>query len=259
MFRYVFSILLCTLGALLATAQTATGWYRYPNFTGDIDKLIATPDCVYYRSGSNLFSYNENDNENMAHSTDNGLSDVEIREIYYNVDKDYLLVAYENGNIDLLYPSGKCINLPDIKDANVYSGRGINGVTFVDDRIYVATDFGFVVFDDTRYEVKESAIFNKPVYLAAPVDGYMVIYYESTFRKAPLSGNYKHLDTYTEVLQVQPDSQLCLHSRQKADCQRQECNLLCGYRSQQARLLYYSQHIALAETYRRHILYGHNF
>lgn len=201
MFRYVFSILLCTLGALFASAQTATGWYRYPNFTGDIDKLIATHDCVYYRSGSNLFSYNENDNENMAHSTDNGLSDVEIREIYYNIDKGYLLVAYENGNIDLLYPSGKCINLPDIKDANVYSGRGINGVTFADDRIYVATDFGFVVFDDTRYEVKESAIFNKPVYLAAPVDGYMVIYYEQTFRKAPLSGNYKHLDSYTEVLQ----------------------------------------------------------
>lgn len=199
MFRYFFSIIICALGAVAAVAQSATGWYKYPTFTEKIDNIVETTDKVYYRSGTNLFSYRESDNENMAYSTDNLLSDVNISEIYYNPFKKYLLVAYDNGNIDLLYDSGKSINLPDIKDAKVYGGRNINNVSFNGDYIYVATDFGFVIFDEKRYEVKESAVFNKKVNWAGVVGDYAVIYSEGAYRKAPLSGNFRHFDSYTTV------------------------------------------------------------
>lgn len=199
MFRNLFTILLCSLSMLAASAQTATGWYKYPTFTETIDNLIATPDQVYYRTGTSLFSYRESDGENFVYSTDNHLSDVNIVEIYYNAEKKYLVVTYDNGNIDLIFDSGKTINLPDIKDANVYAGRNINGVSFHGDLLYVATDFGFVVFDTKRFEVKESAIFNEKVNWVGATDDYIMIYHDGAYLSAPLSSHHNRLDAFTKI------------------------------------------------------------
>lgn len=47
----------------------------------------------------------------------NGLSGVDIADIYRNNAGRYLLVVYGDGNIDLLHDNGDIINLGDIKDA----------------------------------------------------------------------------------------------------------------------------------------------
>lgn len=199
MFRNTITILLCLLSFVAATAQTATGWYKYPTFNDRVDNMIQTPERIYYRSGTNLFSYGEKDNENFAFSTDNYLSDVNVAEIYYNAEKKFLAVTYDNGNIDLLFDDGRNINLPEIKNANVFSARTINDVTFDGDNIYVATGFGYVVYDSRKLEVKESAVFNQNVQSAVVVDGNIVIYHDGAYKAAPLSSLHNRLENFTLI------------------------------------------------------------
>ncbi len=207
MLRKVVTIVVFAACTLAAVAQNATGWFKYPVFTGTINNLIETPDRIYYRAGSNLFSYSEADNDNFAYSSDNVLSDVNIKEVYYNAEKKYLAVAYVNGNIDLVYDNGKVINLPDIKDANVYAARGINTISFYGDEMYVATDFGFVIFDTSRYEVKKSAVFNEKVSGIVRCDDLLVIHHKEAFKKAPASLSHFKPDDFTTIWQTEMQPQ----------------------------------------------------
>lgn len=152
------------------------GWYKYPVYTDNVDQIVATSGKVYYLSGGNLFSFSPSDNESYYYSQLNKLSDRDISNIYYNTDKKYLVVAYTSGNIDLLLDNGDVVNLPDIKDSSVSSSKAINHVAFGHDRIAVATDFGIVVYSDTRYEVIESGIFNQPVTATGFMGGNLLIF-----------------------------------------------------------------------------------
>ena len=87
----------------------------------------------------------ENEHLNRA----NYLSDSGVKNIYYNNEKNYILVVYQNSNIDVIdVRSGDVSNISDIKNADLTS-KGINDITFAgSNRVVVATDFGFVILHD---------------------------------------------------------------------------------------------------------------
>lgn len=151
--------------ATLVQAQQKEGrWTLFPTVGDKFSNIIETPDRTYMLSGSTLFSIADDDNESYAYNVFNKLTErAAISSIAYNDEKNYLFVAYDNGNIDLVYDSGKTVNLPEIKDATLSVSRGILSVAFGHDRIFVGTEFGLVVFDDERHLVIESGIYNVPI------------------------------------------------------------------------------------------------
>lgn len=156
------TITLLSLLPLALSAQLATGsWKFYPAF-GTPDRLIETPHHVYLATSGSLHSYDKANDESYAYLPGTDLGGTRVDDIYYNYDKGYLLVAYEDGNIDILMDNGERIPLPEIRDSNV-SSKEINHVTFDDGLIYIATTFGIVIYDDTTFQVKESGIFNTEV------------------------------------------------------------------------------------------------
>lgn len=185
-----------------ATAQDYAGWYKYPVYCDTITTMVETAEKVYYTSGGNLFSYSPADKESYAYDMLNSLSDRDIKQIYHNAQKKYILVAYDNSNIDLIYDNGKIINLPDIKNASI-ADKGINSVAFGHDRIAVATDFGLVVFSDTRYEVVESGIYGGKLNGVCFIDGKIMISGPGTEYKmlySPVEERHNSLDKYTELV-----------------------------------------------------------
>ena len=149
---------------MVMKAQLAVGeWKVYPVFANNVTRMLDTSEKVYYISEGNLFSYDKNTDESYSYSVVNKLNENEIHNIYYNKENKYLLVAYKSGNIDLLYDNGKVINMPEIKDAVLGTEKTINDVCFYENRIYVATDFGLVIFDDQKHHVIESGIYNKKI------------------------------------------------------------------------------------------------
>lgn len=79
---------------------------------------------------NNLYHYDKKLDETYGYTIHNGLSDVVVKSIYHNADAGYLMIVYDNGNIDLLYPDGDIINIGDIKAASQITDKSINDVTF---------------------------------------------------------------------------------------------------------------------------------
>lgn len=157
-------------------AQHAPGsWQVLPMSSIDFECVKATPEKVYYVTGGALYAFDREHNETEYFTPGSRLSDSGVSVLKYNSDEKYMMCVYDNCNIDLIYDSGKIVNLPEIKDANLTSAKAVNHIYFGKGRIYIATSFGIVVYDDQKHHVIESGIYNSPVSFIAEMGDYVVI------------------------------------------------------------------------------------
>ena len=151
------------LFAFNANSQLQVGdWKLYQVFSGlNLQNIVDTGDIIYYLSDGWLYSYDKKNDETVYYNKRNDLSDYNITNMYYNYDKKYLLVVYENSNMDIIYDSGRIVNIPDLKNTIVTGSKAINSADFLGNYIYLATDFGYMVVDDEKYLIKESFNYGK--------------------------------------------------------------------------------------------------
>lgn len=200
------SLILLLLLPLAIAAQLPVGsWKVYPAF-GKADKVIETPHFVYVATSGTLHSYDKDNDESRTYEARTDLSGNNVKDIFYNYDKRYLLVAYDDANIDIIPETGERVNLPDIRDANIPGSKTINDVKFDDGKIYVATTFGLVVYDDSSFEVKESGIYNVNIIcVATTADHILLVTYPEVFNyflfSAPKSGRHNSLDKFRQLWQ----------------------------------------------------------
>ena len=163
MIKKVLLSLMMMLPVIASAQYTAGNWKVHPYFVASNSKnLIDTGDKLYYLSSDNVFCFDKETEENEALDKSNYLSDVLVSNIYYNYQKKYLVITYRNSNIDIFLDNGRVVNMPEIKDAIITSGKAINDVTFTPDgTMLVATEFGYVVIDENKWVVKESHIYYK--------------------------------------------------------------------------------------------------
>jgi hypothetical protein len=113
-------------------------------------------DLVYCATQYALCSYKKSDASVQRYSRLTGLSDFEISTIRYSAENKLLLIAYESSDIDLLYDDGTVVNIPDIKLKNIVGGKGINNIFFINQTAYLSCDFGIVVVDLIRHEIRDT-------------------------------------------------------------------------------------------------------
>lgn len=173
----LLSILLAATAVTVAVmAQTTGDWLYHARFSGSgIQSVIDTKDQVYYLANNNLFRYDKSTAENEAINHRNYLSDVCVTDIYYNHDRDYLVVCYDNYNIDVLFDDNRVVNMPELKNASMTSEKTINDVTFADGAIVMATAFGYIRFDDDKFQVASSRNLGVSVASAAIVGERLVL------------------------------------------------------------------------------------
>lgn len=207
MFRQV----LITLCAIVALAQSSQGqsvgeWYVFPRFTGEAQSFYDTQSMVYYVSGGSLYSYNKDTNESYTYSTQNKLADTNITLAKYNPEEKYLLVVYNNANIDMVYDNGRVVNLPDIKDAALSVVKTVNDVTFNDGKIYVATSFGLVIFDSRKHQVIESGVYNQDLQFVFICNGNIMVYPRESYTiyRAPIEGRHNTWDVFNKWYGMSP-------------------------------------------------------
>ncbi len=193
--------LILTVGCM--KAQLAVGdWRVFPVYSGSVNKMIDTQDKMYIFVGTSLFSYDKNDDlgEVYAYTSRNMLSENQISNIYYNNDNGYLLVVYYNSNIDLIYDNGDVVNMSEIKDA-ILQSKTINDVAFdaKNNRIYIATSFGLVVYDDKKHYVVESGNYNTSITGIGVVGDKLVISYDSTMAYSDVSSRHNSLSVFNTV------------------------------------------------------------
>ena len=81
-------------------------------------------------SGSNHLSvFDMAEDEYSTYSKVNGMSDVDIKLIRYDAESGYMIIIYQNSNLDL-FKEGTFYNIPDIKNQNITGSKRINSVYF---------------------------------------------------------------------------------------------------------------------------------
>lgn len=168
---------------LMAVAQLGAGqWKIHPYYVGGSAKnCIDTGDKVFYLAGGSLYYFDKASETNHEIDAISSVNDINISQIYYNYSKGYLVIAYKDANIDVYMPSGEVINVPAIKDVVLHKVKTINDITFAPGKVYVATSFGYLVLDDTTFDVKEVRNYDVSVASVAQVGDIKVMSLASKF------------------------------------------------------------------------------
>lgn len=137
------------------SAQRLKGtWQDYLSYS-KTTKVVLAGNRVYCASTGGLFYFDTTDNSLNKFTSNDGLTDFGIKTIEWNETGKVLIVAYNNGNIDLIVNS-KVANLPDIKRKQMTGDKGIYGITCIGNEAYLSCGFGIVVLNLTKQEVKDT-------------------------------------------------------------------------------------------------------
>lgn len=163
------------LSGFLAVKADDANWKIHPVFDEEVNHVIETPSYVYFTSRNlmanpshdtyfSLFRYDKKGEELMGLSSTNILNDNSITQVVYNPSRGYVAVLYKDFNIDLLYNNGEVANIPYYKQSGLAYSKNVNSMTIdpANNRIYLATDFGYVAVNDDKKEIAESRIYGSP-------------------------------------------------------------------------------------------------
>ena len=171
-----FSLIIVALVAIVANAQVTGQWVMHPKYLGSgAANLIDAGNKVFFQSGNTMFTF---DKETLTVATldrEHGASDLIVTGCYYNYDSNYLLITYNNSNIDVVRANGSVVNIPDRKDV-VYNGpKAINDVTFAGGKAYLATQFGLVIIDDRTLQVVDTYYYSGGLTSAVQMGDYLFV------------------------------------------------------------------------------------
>lgn len=148
--KYILWLIVFIGCTTISFGQAIGSWKAYPALQISTYN-IPVGHKIYSLCNGNLFSYNTEDTEVYVFDRLNGLHDTKIQFIRYSSASQKLILVYENGNIDLIYPDNEVVNMKQLKDKN-YPNLVINNVSVANEKAYICTNFGIVVVNMDKEE-----------------------------------------------------------------------------------------------------------
>jgi ligand-binding sensor domain-containing protein len=118
------------------------------NVENDGKKIIAA-------SQYGLFFYDPTAKEFQLKTTSDGLSEVRVSFISKDPSSAKVLIAYQNGNLDIL-EDDKVYNMPDILRTIFQGTKNVYHGLWSGTDLYLSTSLGIVTVNTSRYEIRES-------------------------------------------------------------------------------------------------------
>ena len=110
---------------------------------------------VFASTPVSLVYYDPSDNSLNTFSKVDGLSDVGLSAMSYDAASGFLAIGYQNGNLDLV-GGNEIINIPILKNTELIYSKEVADISFYDETVNLALEFGVVVIDPNSGEVVES-------------------------------------------------------------------------------------------------------
>lgn len=214
-FRHILTTLTLLSAMLCSMAQTLTGeWRVYPSFNNYVDRVVETPDKVYFMGQvqaymksyinksdkfCSLFAYDKKSEEIQAIHSGNYISRDMVLNIAYNPEGKYLLVVNDDLSIDLVYDNGKTYNISTLAHATLPGKKLVNNISFMPDSddVYISTEFGYTRLDAKSRKLVETHIYDTPVYDVVRVGDRIVVATANGFYVALESEPRFSLNDYT--------------------------------------------------------------
>lgn len=160
--KYLFTALFICLGALFsspakAQRQTTIGsWTPFLSYEYAKD-LIRDGDMFYVNTRGGYYHWNTQSNEFRTYSPIDGLSDVDASAMHLDTTSGLIFMGYDDGTVNYFQkPFGSVRYLTDIQRSNLFTSKRINKFLSKDGMLYIATDFGVVIFDIEKEETRSS-------------------------------------------------------------------------------------------------------
>lgn len=130
-------------------------WRTHTSFNA-IHSISFSSSKVYAAAANGVMIFDQTENSLSVITKRDGLSDTDITQVAVDQARQQLLVAYSNGNLDII-TSNEIINFDRLKTSTTVSGsKRINHISILENLAYLSTDYGLVVFDLLQLEVKET-------------------------------------------------------------------------------------------------------
>lgn len=153
LFLFLINILFFQIIVSAQLANVGT-WTDYTSYQRGRELALAG-DKIYCLTMGNIFSYGLNDNSIEKLSKNNFLSEVNPQTMAYSDKHKVLIVAYRNSVIDIVSES-ETLMLTDVKRANITGSKKINSIYIEDDIAYLSCDFGIVLLDIAKQEIRDT-------------------------------------------------------------------------------------------------------
>ena len=135
-------------------------WHSYLSFYSVTDLTHRHPE-VFAVTGGGIFAYNPETRRSRSFSTINGLSNLNPTAIYADQTSGTVFIGYQDGTINTLDSTDTFGYITDISRSDLFTTLRINKFTSYNGLLYIATEFGIVVYDieqdETRYSITKFA------------------------------------------------------------------------------------------------------
>ena len=154
--RRLLFVLMCFVLPLMVHAQGLQDWTAHTSF-GSANDLMVTNTETWVATEGGVYAIEHATGAITRFTAVDGLSNVGAAAIAADTQRDAIWVGYPDGLLDRIDASSSTIRTyRDIERADQYPSRGINRIRIEGDSVFVATQFGVVVFDPARNEVRDS-------------------------------------------------------------------------------------------------------
>ena len=153
--RYCLLFLLPVFGFSYGQGPPPIGQWREHLPWNNAINVTAAPGKIICATPYAVFTYDTDDGTFTRKSKMNGLSDVGVRAMEYDPLSGNIVIAYNNGNIDI-WNEGRVTNLPDIKISTVPGDKTINRIYLNNNRAYLSTGLGIIVLNLEKNEVEDT-------------------------------------------------------------------------------------------------------
>jgi len=188
--------LLCNLFfSFLFSAQTdySDSWedlYSYNN----VKDIVKVDEVIYALVDNAIFTYDTAKEEINKLSSVQGLSGETTSSMYYNKSFQRLFIGYENGLLEVVDTDGTITISSDIVSFNQSGRKSINHIKEFNNKLYLSTPFGIVVYDIEKLEFGDTYFIGNnssslEVYQTEIMDGFIYAATNDGVFKADITSN----------------------------------------------------------------------
>lgn len=151
---FILGWLLCFTNELNAQSNLGTVGSWRAHFSNESIQQVIKGDQLYVAAANQVIQIDAKQNINYINTT-NGLHAIGVRKIAWHPIEKQLVIAYQNSRVDIV--QGDQVTLiDDIELSNLFADKGINNLSIENNLAYLACNFGIVVIDLLKKEIKET-------------------------------------------------------------------------------------------------------
>lgn len=144
--KYILTLFIYISTVFYAFGLAVGTWQVYPSYANLTEISPAGDVCFALASGS-LFAYNNTTAETTVFNKTTGLAGIDISHIAWSQQAKRLVVAYGDGNIDLVSASGDITNVPGLYLSETVSDKTVSHIYIDRQFAYMSIGVGVMKLD----------------------------------------------------------------------------------------------------------------